>query len=192
MQSSTSTPPVKGVIISCSGDIRVLGLDKFIPVDVPVSHPVFSADKWTASSMIGVPVRVLKLPPHPAWKDSHETNIYENQEVTRLFRDMDPELDGFGFAPMEWDLGVGSALVVRHDRTDITPRQVEALCYYCWEHTTDRFQDASEHLDFTASNEEVVKLAALFARETFREFFEELKAKKMVDDAGWATAVSPV
>ena len=182
----------KGVIISCSGDIRVLGADKFIPVDVPVFDPVFEADKSTSSEMIGVPVRVRKLPPHPTWEDSREVNIYENQEVTRLFRAIDPEEGDFGFAPDEWDLGVGTALVVRDDHTDITPQQVEALCYYSWEHTTDMFQDASEHWDFTGSNEEMVKLAGLFSPEKFREFFADFKAKKMVNDASWMTAVSPV
>lgn len=192
MQSHYSALTVKGVIVSCSGDIRVLGADKFIPVDVPIFDPVFEADKSTSSEMIGAPVRVRKLPPHPAWENSAEQNIYENQEVTRLFRAMDSEQEDFGFAPMQWDLGVGSALVVRDDHTDITPQQVEVLCYYSWEHTTDMFQDASEQWEFTGSNEAVVKLAGLFSPEKFREFFAEFKAKKMVDDAGWVTAVSPV
>ena len=96
----------------------------FIPIDVCLVDPVFSADKSTSSEMLGVSVRVCKLLPHPAWANSGVMNIYENQEVTRLFRAMDPEQDGFGFAPMEWDLGVGSALVVRDDHTDITPQQV--------------------------------------------------------------------
>ena len=192
MQSSQSPQTIKGVRISCSGDIRVLGADKFIPVDVSVFDPVFVADKSTSSEMVGVAVRVRKLPPDPAWKDSGECGIYENQEVTLLFRAMDPKQDDFGFAPFEWDMRVGSVLVVRDDCTDITPQQVEALCYYSSEHTTDMFQGASEHQEFTGSNEEQVKLAGLFTPEKFREFFENLKAEKMVDDAGWVTAVSPV
>ena len=68
----------------------------------------------------------------------------------------------------------------------------EALCYYSWEHTTDMFQDASEQQDFTGTNEAMVKLAGLFTPEKFREFFADFKAKKMVDDASWVTAVSPV
>ncbi len=192
MQSSQPAQTVKGVRISCSGDIRVLGADKFIPVELSVSDPVFLADKSTSSDMLGVPLRVRKLPPHPAWKDSGECGIYENQEVTLLFRAMDPKQGDFGFAPFAWDLRVGSVLVVRDDRTDITPQQVEALCYYSSEHTTDMFQDASEHQEFTGSNEEQVKLAGLFTPEKFHDFFADFKSEKMVNDAGWVTAVSPV
>lgn len=71
--------------------------------------------------MVGVPIRVRKLPPHPAWKDSGVMNIYGNQQVIRLFRRMEPENDGFGLAPMHWDLGLGSVLVARDDGKDITP-----------------------------------------------------------------------
>ena len=192
MQSPHSAQTVKGVRISCSGDISVLGADKFIPVEVSIFDPVFLAEKSTSSEMVGVPVRVRKLPPDPAWKDSGECGIYENQEVTLLFRAMDPKQDDFGFAPFTWDQRVGSVLVVRDDHMDITPQQTEVLCYYSSEHTTDMFQDASEYQEFTGSDEEMVKLAGLFTPDKFREFFAEFKAKKMLDDAGWVTAVSPV
>lgn len=107
-RSVYSARSVQGVIISCSGDIKVLGADKFIPVAVWIFDPVFVADKSTSSEMLGVPVRVRKLPPQPAWKDSGVMNIYGNQEATRLFRDMDPEHEDFGLISRYWDLGVGS------------------------------------------------------------------------------------
>lgn len=82
-------------------------------------------------------------------------------------------------------------MIVRDDGQDITPQQVEALCCYAFEHTTDMFQDASEHQEFTGSNEEVVNLVSLFTPEKFGEFFAEFKAKKMERDASWVAAVSP-
>ena len=179
---------VKGVRISCSGDIRILGENKFIAVDVPASDLVWASDKSTLSEMVGVPVRARKFPPHPAWKDRRDDDWYENQAAIGLFRAMDPEQEDFSFVPMNWDLRVGSALVVRDDGKDMTPQQVEALCYYAWEHTTDKFQDASE----SGSEEEIVKLVALFTPEKFGEFFAEFKAKKMEKDASWVAAVSPV
>ena len=186
------TQTVKGVRISCTGDMKVLGADKFIPVEVSKSDPVFSADKSTSSEMIGVPIRARRITPHPAWKDSHESNMYENQEAIRLFRAMDPEQDGFSFVPDTWDLVVGSVLVARDDGKDITPQQVEALSYYSWQHTTNRFQEACEYEDFTGSKEKMVELAALFNPDSFRAFFAEFKAKKMVEDTSWVSAVSPV
>lgn len=187
-----SARTVQGVIISCSGDIEVLGADKFIPVEVSIFDPVFGAEKSTSSEMVGVPIRVRKLPPHPDWKDSRVTNIYGNQQVTRLFRCMEPENDGFGLAPMHWDLGLGSVLVAREDGKDITPLQVEALCYYSSEHTQETFSDAVESLDCTGSHVEMNKLIALFTSDKFREFFADFKTKKAVEDARWVTAESPV
>ena len=70
-----SARTVRGVRISCSGDIDDLGADKFIPVAVSIFDPVLVADESTSSEMVGVPVRVRKFPPHPAWKDSGVTNI---------------------------------------------------------------------------------------------------------------------
>ena len=192
MQSLSSAGTVQGVRINCRGDIRVLGGKKYIPVDVSVLDPIFVAEKPTSSELLGVPVRVRKIPPHPAWKDSGVLNIYENQVVTRLFRRMDPEDEGFGLAPMRWDLGFGSVLVVREDGKDITPQQVEALCYWNSEHIGQRFGDAVEYRSNTDSNVEVDKLLALFTPDEFRKFFADFKAKKVLYDASWMTAVSPV
>ena len=82
--------------------------------------------------MLGVPVRVRKLLPQPAWKDSGVMNMYENQEATRLFRDMGPEHEDFWLDFQVLDLGVGSVLVVRDDGKDLTPQQMEGLCHYSW------------------------------------------------------------
>lgn len=190
MASSEHT--IKGVRINCQGDIKFLGAEKFIPIDVSPSDPVIAAEVSISSEMVCVPVRVCKLPPHSAWKDCGETNIFENQMVTLLFRAMDPQQDDFSFAPRRWDYPVGSVLLVRADGRDITPHQAEALCHYSSEHTTDMFEDASENEDITGSREEMVKLAALFSPEEFRKFFADFKAKKVEEDPSWATAVSPV
>lgn len=192
MQSLYSGHNIKGVRISCDGDIRFLGAETFVPVDVSIFDPVDLAHKSKSSEMVGVPIRVRKLPPHPAWKDSGICSIQENQGATFLFRAMDPEQEDFSFVPVYWDYPVGSVLVVRADGKDITPQQVEALCYYSSEHTVDKVQDAMEYQGFTGSNEEMVKLAALFHPGEFRKFFADFKAKKMGEDASWVTAVSPV
>ena len=183
---------VKGVKISCQGDIRVtgvLGVNQYTPVDIPIFDPVFVADKPTSSELLGVPVRVQKIPPHPAWKDSGIMNTYENQVITRLFRRMDPEHDGFGLAPMRW---VGSVLVVRDKGKDITPQQVEALCYYNSEHLQERLEEAVEDQSLNESSVKVDELLALFTPHAFRKVFAEFKAEKEMDDASWMTAVSPV
>ena len=192
IQSLHSAGTVQGVRISCQGDISVLGADKYITVNVSIFDPVFVAEKPTSSELLGVPVRVRKIPPHPAWKDSGVLNIYENQVVTRLFRRMDPEEEGFGLAPMRWDYPMGSVLVVRDNGKDITPQQVEALCYYNGEHLQERLEYANEDQSLNESSVGVHKWLALFTPYAFRHFFAEFKAEKEVDDASWMTAVSPV
>lgn len=141
--------------------------------------------------MVGVRVRVRQLPPDPAWKDSGVTNAYENQEAKCLFREMDAEQEGY-LVPTHWDLEVGSVLVARDDGKYITPQQVEALCYYSGQHTTDRFHSVVERMNATGSNKEKMKLAALFTPSQFRHFFGSFKAKKMEEGASWVTAELPV
>ena len=70
------------------------------------------------TQMVGVRLRVRKLPPHPAWKDNGERDRYKNLEVAGLFRVKCPKLD--------LDEKMGSVLVVRADGKNITPHQVEA------------------------------------------------------------------
>ena len=184
---------VKGVQISCNGDMKVLGKAKYIPVNVSIYDRVILADKSKASEMVGVAVRVHKLSPDPAWKDRIGAGMYDNVEVTRLFRCMDPKAWDFILAPFAWDLSVGSVVMVRDDQQDITPQQVEALCYYISsEDMMDKISDALEHQNLTGSFTEIDKLLALYTPEKFREFFVDFKAKKVADDASWATEVSPV
>ena len=191
-QSFHSARTVRGVRISCNGDMNVLGADKFIPVDVSTVDSIFEADMSAASEMVGVPVRVRKILPHPAWGNSGTVDIYGNQQITRLFRGMDPEKDDFGWAPSHWDLGVGSVLLVRDDGKDIWPKQVEALCYYISEHNQESLEDAVEHRDMFDSNVEVDKWITLFTPDKFRAFFAEFKASKVAKDARWTSAESPV
>ena len=196
MHSHYSTETSQGVMISCRGDIMILGGDKYLPVNVSILDPVFDpvsvADKATSSEMVGVPVRARKLPPYLDWTDSGQVNMFENQGVTRLFRNMDPDADSFGLAPMSWDLRVGSVLVARANYKDITPHQVEALCYYMSEHTQETIEKALEARDLHNSNKEIDRLMALFTPDAFREFFTMFRLEKAVRDATWETAESPV
>ena len=196
MHSHYSTETSQGVMISCRGDIMILGGDKYLPVNVSILDPVFDpvsvADKATSSEMVGVPVRARKLPPYLDWTDSGQVNMFENQVVTRLFRNMDPDADSFGLAPMSWDLRVGSVLVARANYKDITPHQVEALCYYMSEHTQETIEKALEARDLHDSNKEIDRLMALFTPNAFREFFTMFRLEKAVKDATWETAESPV
>ena len=64
-----------------------------IPVDISPLDPVIVAEIFKSSEMISVPVRVRKLPPDSAWRDSEECGIFENEVVTLLL-----SLQSHGFA----------------------------------------------------------------------------------------------
>ncbi|CAF9928088.1 hypothetical protein IMSHALPRED_007378 [Imshaugia aleurites] len=178
------TPPswyIKGVGISCEGDVCFLGARKFISVDVRPHHPVSTAQISKLSERVGVPVRVHQIPPHPTWSHYGRADLYKNQELTFLSRALQDEFD---ILPAYWNAPVGSALVVRADCKGITPHQVAALCYYSIKRTTQ--------MQSARSDEERVRLAALTNPDDFRRFFAIFKARKILEGASWVTAVSPV
>ncbi|KAJ9614244.1 hypothetical protein H2200_002380 [Cladophialophora chaetospira] len=95
---------VKGVKIHCEGDQKVLGLGKYVAVEVPRDHPVF--DNLTTSSSISdrieLPVLTRKYPHNKAW--ANITGGPDNQAVTFLHMNADPNsrtMMGWGWAPME-------------------------------------------------------------------------------------------
>ena len=194
--SSPPPPVVKGVLINPNKDRDSAGLARFNSIDVRTCDPVFSSgNKSTWSEKIGVPLRVSRLPPYSQWKDDGEESrcaVEEKQEAAFLFRSMNATLEEFGLIRGDWFRAAGSALVVRDDDRDLTPQQLEAICYYGGPHTEKRFHEAYTHLAITGLDEEMVKLISLFNPKSFEVFFQEFKAKKVVDDASWATAVSPL
>lgn len=179
----------KGVRIHCSGDIDVLGSAKYTAVELTPNDPVFVADITTVSEALQVPLRMCRCPADPAWKDDDVTGRYNNQAAAFLTLRVNPALeDGWAMAPMKWQNRVGSVVVVRADGKDITPQQVETVCYYARYELEDPIQDAAE----SESMKKRLKVAALFTPGKFREFFAKFKAKKAGEDPSWDAAVCPV
>ena len=178
----------KGVRINCNGDIDFTGAARYIAVEVAFDDPVFWADIVLVSEGLQVTIRMRKCPPYPVWEDDGGRDRYENQAATFLMRTVDPSNDGWwAIAPMAWQNSPGSVIVVRADRKDITPQQVEAISHYSQHELKDAFQDALE----SESQEERVKVAALFTPGKFREFFDKFKAEKVREDPSWEAAICP-
>ncbi|KAK8157676.1 hypothetical protein BKA80DRAFT_194732, partial [Phyllosticta citrichinensis] len=126
------------VRINCLGDVEVCKRPKFERVEVPFSDPVFVGKRWTSEigDLIGVPVYTRKYAHDAAWKGgSSDGFAYENnQEATFLHlncKDKPGQILGWGWAPMDWQQGSGSVLVVRQDKKPLHPWHAEALSEYC-------------------------------------------------------------
>lgn len=172
---------VQGVRINCTGDVHDLGA-KYVPFELSVLHPVFVADKPKSCELVGVPIRIQKIPPPLGCKIS-VPKMRENEVVTRLFQGVKPGDKDFGLVPPQWDVPVGSVLVAREDGRDITAKQVEALCHFIGE---------QGQKILTGPRVKVGELLALLTPDEFRKFFASFKAEKEVNDLSWTTAVSPI
>ena len=138
---------VKGVRINCLGDRKMLSKPYFETVEVSSTDPIFSEhDTSDIAERIGLPIFTRRCPPNPRWANDEDSKIFEhespfnNQDATFLHLCCDPkaELDllhtgtmGWGWASMQWQNRVGSAIVVRQDKKPLSPLHVEALCKYC-------------------------------------------------------------
>jgi hypothetical protein len=93
-------------------------------------------------------------------------------------------LDSF----FKWQENFGTVIVVREDRKKITPRQVEALCYYCHYKMQPLFEDS-----FGGGLVERTKAEVLshLTKAKFAEFFEEHRADRLDDDPLWSEEKSP-
>lgn len=174
LNERSQMPPnfmVKGVKISCYGDREVLGCKPFEAVEVPRDHEIFQSPKRVnqISALLGLPLLTRKLLFAPEWKDKRDMSKspYENFQATFLHMGTDPNSPSWGLAPMEWQNGVGSVLVVRQDGNDITPREVEALCNYCQKKLQPLFELSHD------SNQRVLDLLDHLTQEKFTAFLDK-------------------
>ncbi|MCJ1354843.1 MAG: hypothetical protein MMC33_004833 [Icmadophila ericetorum] len=136
---------VKGVLLNCQGDLMLKSGQFsrcFEPIEVPTEHPVFSTPMAPISKCVGHALRARKLLPNSSWK--HDRASYDNRKATFLYLCADEQDDVWGWAPPEWQSYVGSVLVVRDDKKDLTPEQLEVMCDFCDTKMANMFESALE------------------------------------------------
>ncbi|KAI4195631.1 MAG: hypothetical protein LQ350_007102 [Teloschistes chrysophthalmus] len=130
--------PVDGVRISCDGDMRNFGQNKFEPVSIPESHQIFTSGSISEiADRVNLPLLIYQMKADQQWKD--DGFGYTNEDVTFLFSNIDLEKDysrksgelGWGWVPMRWQDDVGSVLVVRRDHAPLHCIDIEVLCAFC-------------------------------------------------------------
>ncbi|RPA83706.1 hypothetical protein BJ508DRAFT_324418 [Ascobolus immersus RN42] len=143
LTGASSIPHIPAVKITCRGDQLRLSEPPFLPISLPITHPIFSSPHPPPSQIlqkIGLPLLTHRLPPHPTW--SHETHISglsstANAPASTLHLDIDPGSPSFGLPPIAWQENVGSVLVVREDHVPISATQVEMLCGFAEVHVLE-------------------------------------------------------
>jgi hypothetical protein len=202
---SKDSGTIYGVDISSKGDQEILNKVKFIEVEISPTHPIFKYTKPTSISIrMGLPILVRKHGnlPHSWIAKGDQLNINPFENCSALFLNMNanPKSDSWGYADiMEWDLDIGTVLVVRADRKAISEQQVEALARFYHDELLPGMQVVNEDAWAIGNvknkahwkvKEEWIKTH--MCREKFEEFFEKFKAEKLAaGDGAWEYAMSP-
>lgn len=137
---------IKGVRINCLGDRKMLNKPQFEEIELSARDTIFTEhDTSDIATRLGLPIFTKRCFPHPNWASIQDSELfgdkspYNNKDATFLHLCCDPraELDlsrgilGWGWASQQWQMDVGSAIVVRQDKKPLLPLHAEALCRYC-------------------------------------------------------------
>ena len=196
----TMVNTVKGVQINCSGCLTKSGANKYTEVMIPIGDTIFSQPVAPMSRPVGLPLHVRKLALDHRW------HSFENQAVTFLHLETDPKMITWqhdptkctwGWAPFIWQNDVGNVLVVRQDKRDVTRHQVEALCHFChfkmqplFGQYLEQEGDPERSLSYYSTILTKEQVMGHMTPEKYKEFFEEFKARKVLEDPSWATAAA--
>ncbi|KAI9642455.1 hypothetical protein NHQ30_009260 [Ciborinia camelliae] len=147
--------PIKGVRLSCVRDVH-LGKEEYEPMDVLPNHPIFHANRPDPHAdiieQLQIPFIARKICPddrlYPANSDPNTLhyNPLENEAAVALNLIVDVKGRRFKFPNFknDWTRNLGSVMLVRGDKKDLTVRQAKALVAFCiskveWEHGIEWF-----------------------------------------------------
>ncbi|CAI7656689.1 unnamed protein product [Penicillium pancosmium] len=105
---------------------------------IPTDHAVFNNTVPPVAALPDFPIVIHRL----VTRDNGEFGNLDNQAITYLNVEAKS-----GFAPPRWQSGIGSVIVARKDRKDLSPEHYEAIWMY-HDHLLDDFgeEPAPEHL----------------------------------------------
>lgn len=185
---------VKGVRISSNGEQQD-GKDKYIEVLVPSDDAIFQLKPTGISTAMGLELLVQKTAKYGDLVIDPEGNL--NRTAAYFHLPVNPEQYEFGFLSVFLeDLNVGPVRVVRRDKKDINPKQVEALAIFGRFHLEEEYRLLTR-ISFGPEEEEVRVLARRafvrnrLTRAEFESFFETLKQNRVDGDPSWANVASP-
>jgi len=190
---------IHGVMISCSGDVNYLDVEKYRGVEIRKDHPFFKYN-WKSSPIFNYLDLLLGVMKYPEDEELMENPGYrgdilrrhENRAAARfLADDKNDEILGAGYRG-KWEIwGEGhTALVVRMDRRDISAKQIEALAGFLEDHVT--LEESSKQTRVKNEKAYFERMAQQQKGE-FEEFFKSFKEGKLrKGDKTWADVISPL
>ena len=142
---------IRGVMISCYGERKLHGSERYVSVQVPTHHPTRTVGKDGSISPIsrrlGMPLRLWKYPDIERWIDPPGWNrtigAESNQDAAFLMMETDPTSSGWGFAPIYWNNSLGNVLVIREDEKDLSVDDLGAICRFVRKRLLRMFEDAA-------------------------------------------------
>jgi hypothetical protein len=204
---------IKGVVISCLGDIASLGQEQFCQVSLVRENTIYQLEDQSSISVhMGLPVLFKQLDAHEVWAPALDDyyidptgkiqsyqqkfpgrSLGENMEqyYLRVETSIQAHQNGYGSwrTGIDWHPLVGPVLVVREDMKNITPHQVEALAFFCRYVAYPKISKLKSDWSMIPQNrltEAKQRLAdEWLCKSKFEEFLEEFK--KMKVDEGYTT-----
>ena len=191
------------VRINDKGCMEFNGAAKFVEIRVHKSNEISEGTPTSISKHLEMPLVLRKCQPGTEWlngRDSMSFDPDENIEALDLMIDVEPSSSCFGFleqtAQLLLMIPVGSFLVARKDRKNITGKQVEVFSKFYRDKLCDSIQHLSEETEDWEKEERVAHKAQFvkthICRSEFEKFFEEYKSKKIASgETSWIKAMSP-
>ncbi|KAJ7508320.1 hypothetical protein B0H11DRAFT_23118 [Mycena galericulata] len=130
-QAASSEPgtQIKAVIVRCDLDKR--RGSPWSATTIPADHPAFALAVPPIPTLIEVPLVTYRV----GTQGGLTNGDLDNQIATFLNIDA-----ASGFAPPEWQSGVGTVIVARKDRKPLLPHHMEGVWMYC-DSILDNFGD---------------------------------------------------
>ncbi|KAK2731022.1 hypothetical protein FQN57_003713 [Myotisia sp. PD_48] len=140
---------IRGVKISCYGEIKLHGCEPFVSVDVPraARATLGQGNESQISSRLGRPLLLWKDPDYefregpPGWPEN--TPPDSNPNAASLMRRIHLEEEGWGWVvDFHWLTDIGNVLVLREDGEDLRIEEVEMMCRFSTNILQRRIEDA--------------------------------------------------
>lgn len=198
--TDTSIRGAKAVYIHYFGNRKILGLPKYTEVTISDSHVIFTREKPTDISIhMKLPILTIKtgyvdlcwVNKRPRVDYACATSKGPMSNRKALYLNLRADLNreqNWGFFDMEkWDTIIGTVLVARQDKKDITAHQVEGLPRFCFYDLSPAMGELGESIyeDYPRKSERK-KIREKFTKDfmcqaKFEECYEKLKAERVAD-----------
>ncbi|TGO63506.1 hypothetical protein BOTNAR_0099g00330 [Botryotinia narcissicola] len=126
LKSSFNTS--KCVIVRCLGDhMKTTGETQLVVTRVPELHPIFEGQPTSISQLMEVPLIIQRIPREAGRDVVFDKDHLRNDFCAALHLDTRPFSETWGEIPSQWHKNVGTVLVAREDKKDITTLQLTAI-----------------------------------------------------------------